>query len=63
VDVTNALTDDMQLAVGCTTSGAEELQKKVPRARLVKAFHIVFAGTMDSGRVQGQQLTVFAPGR
>ncbi|MCI0573169.1 MAG: NAD(P)-binding domain-containing protein [Myxococcaceae bacterium] len=27
VDVTNALTPDMQLALGCTTSGAEELQK------------------------------------
>ncbi len=62
VDVTNALTDDMQLALGCTTSGAEELQKKVPRAKVVKAFNTVFAGTMDSGRVEGQELTVFAAG-
>jgi predicted dinucleotide-binding enzyme len=62
VDVTNALTDDMQLALGCTTSGAEELQKKAPRAKVVKAFNTVFAGTMDSGRVAGQQLTVFAAG-
>ncbi len=62
VDVTNALTEDMQLALGCTTSGAEELQKKVPRAKVVKAFNTVFAGTMDSGRAAGQQLTAFAAG-
>lgn len=62
VDVTNALTDDMQLGLGCTTSGAEELQKKLPGAKVVKAFNTVFAGTMDSGRVAGQQLTSFAAG-
>ncbi len=60
VDATNALTDDMQLAVGFTTSGAENLQKKAPRAKVVKAFNTAFAGTMDSGRVDGQQLTAFA---
>src|SRR5262245_36059866 len=30
IDVTNALTSDFQWAVGFTTSGAEELQKKAP---------------------------------
>ncbi|HET9596729.1 MAG TPA: NAD(P)-binding domain-containing protein [Anaeromyxobacteraceae bacterium] len=60
VDATNALGNDMQLALGFTTSGAEELQKKVPRAKVVKAFNTVFASTMDSGRVAGQQLTGFA---
>ncbi len=39
VDVTNALTPDLQLAVGFTTSAAEELQKKAPKARVVKAFN------------------------
>src|SRR5262249_60110710 len=38
VDVTNALTSDFQLAVGFTTSGAEQLQKALPRANVVKAF-------------------------
>ena len=60
VDVTNALTADMQLALGFSTSGAEELQKKVPNARVVKAFNTVFAQHMDKGSVLGQQLTLFA---
>src|SRR6187549_4055827 len=51
VDATNALTPDYQLAVGFTTSGAEELQKKLPQARVVKAFNTVFAQHMDSGKV------------
>jgi 8-hydroxy-5-deazaflavin:NADPH oxidoreductase len=60
IDVTNALNPDMTLAVGLTSSGAEELQKKVPGARVVKAFNTVFAQHMDSGKVKGEQLTVFA---
>ena len=62
VDVTNALTVDFQLALGYSTSGAEELQKKQPKARVVKAFNTIFAPHMDSGRVNGQQLTAFAAG-
>ena len=60
VDSTNALTADMQLALGFSTSGAEELQKKMPDARVVKAFNTVFAQHMDKGTVLGQQLTLFA---
>jgi 8-hydroxy-5-deazaflavin:NADPH oxidoreductase len=62
VDATNALTKDMQLALGFTTSGAEELQKKAPRAKVVKAFNTVFAGQMDSGRTDGGQVSAFAAG-
>lgn len=62
VDATNALTKDMQLAVGFTTSGAEELQKKAPAAQVVKAFNTVFAGQMESGRTEGGQVTAFAAG-
>lgn len=58
VDVTNVLTADFQLALGCTTSGAEELQRKVPGAKVVKAFNTVFAQHMDQGRVKDQQLTL-----
>src|SRR5215467_13758912 len=59
VDVTNALGPQMKLAVGFTTSGAEELQKKAPRAQVVKAFNTIFAQHMDSGRVGDQKLTAF----
>ena len=59
IDVTNALAVDMSLAVGFTTSGAEELQKKVPRGRVVKAFNTQFAQHMDRGRLGDQRLTVF----
>jgi 8-hydroxy-5-deazaflavin:NADPH oxidoreductase len=59
VDVTNALGPQMKLAVGFTTSGAEELQKKAPRARVAKAFNSVFAQHMDTGRVGDQRLTAF----
>jgi predicted dinucleotide-binding enzyme len=62
VDVTNPLTKDRQLAVGFTTSAAEELQKKLPHARIVKAFNAVFAQTMETGQAQGQPLTLFAAG-
>lgn len=60
IDVTNALTKDGQLAIGFSNSGAEELQRKLPRARVVKAFNTVFAQHMDSGRVAGERLTMFA---
>jgi predicted dinucleotide-binding enzyme len=62
VDVTNALGADKKLAVGFDTSGAEELQKKAPRARVVKAFNTVFAKHMDSGKVGGQTLSALVAG-
>lgn len=62
VDVTNALTPDFHLAVGFTTSGAEELQKLLPNAHVVKAFNTVFAQHMSTGKVNGEQLTAIAAG-
>src|SRR5262245_20706036 len=62
VDVTNSLTPDFQLAIGFTTSGAEELQKALPRAHVVKAFNTVFAQHMSTGKVKGQVLTAFVAG-
>ncbi len=62
VDVSNVLTPKMELAVGFTTSGAEELQKLLPKARIVKAFNTVFAQNMRTGRLLGQRLSVFIAG-
>jgi predicted dinucleotide-binding enzyme len=62
IDVTNALTPDFQLAMGFTTSGAEELQKLLPRAHVVKAFNTVFALHMSTGNVNDEQLTAFVAG-
>jgi predicted dinucleotide-binding enzyme len=49
----------MNLAIGFTTSGAEELQNKLPKSRVVKAFHTVFAPHMDTGKLGDQRLTTF----
>jgi 8-hydroxy-5-deazaflavin:NADPH oxidoreductase len=62
VDVTNALTAEMKLAVGYTTSGAEELQKMLPGANVVKAFNTQFAQHMDTGRLRDHRLTTFVAG-
>ena len=59
VDVTNVLGPNMNLALGFTTSGAEELQKKLPRSQVVKAFNTVFAARMDSGRLGEERLSAF----
>lgn len=57
VDVTNAVDESSGLALGFDTSGAEELQKKAPSAKVVKAFNTVFAEHMDDGHVDGEQLS------
>ncbi len=62
VDVSNILSPSYDLAIGFTTSGAEELQKLVPQARVVKAFNTVFAETMKTGHMHGEPLTIFVAG-
>ncbi|HUI71852.1 MAG TPA: NAD(P)-binding domain-containing protein [Spirochaetia bacterium] len=62
VDVTNALGPKMELALGFTTSGAEQLQKKAPSAKVVKAFNTVFAHVMSTGKVKGKAIACFAAG-
>jgi predicted dinucleotide-binding enzyme len=59
IDATNRLTKDMHLAPGAS-SGAEELQKKAPKAKVVKAFNTTFAGTMSQGTAKGEKITIFA---
>lgn len=59
LDVTNAITPGFDLAIGFSTSGAEEIAKLVPKAKVVKAFNTVFAPNQSVGSVGGQKLTLF----
>ena len=59
IDATNPLTPGMDLAVGMSTSAAEDLQRKLPKAHVVKAFNTVFAANQSLGRVGEHQLSAF----
>jgi predicted dinucleotide-binding enzyme len=52
----------MELGISCTTSSAEETQKKLPQAHVVKAFNTVFAQNQSTGKVSNEQLTAFIAG-
>ena len=62
LDVTNVIGPDGSLAVGFSTSGAEELQKRLSKSFVVKAFNTVFAVNQSTGKVGGEQLTLFVAG-
>ncbi len=62
VDVTNAIGDNMELAISCTTSTAEQTQKRLPKAHVVKAFNTVFAKNQSTGKVGNEKLTAFIAG-
>jgi hypothetical protein len=62
VDITNPLTADyMGLAIGHSTSAAEEIAKAVPGAEVVKAFNTVFASVLAEGADfgNGRKVEVF----
>jgi 8-hydroxy-5-deazaflavin:NADPH oxidoreductase len=62
VDVMNAIGENMDLGISCTTSSAEETQKKLPKAKVVKAFNTVFAKNQNTAKVGGEKLTAFIAG-
>lgn len=62
VDATNAIARTGDLAVGHTTSAAEELAKLVPDAKVVKAFNTVFASLMATGMTGGERVSLFVAG-
>jgi 8-hydroxy-5-deazaflavin:NADPH oxidoreductase len=62
IDVMNAIGENMELGISCTTSTAEETQKKLPKAQVVKAFNTVFAPNQSTAKVGDQQLTAFYAG-
>ncbi len=62
IDVMNAIGPKMDLGLSCTTSTAEETQKKLPKAHVVKAFNTVFASNQSTAKVSNEQLTAFIAG-
>lgn len=64
IDITNPLTADFSgLTIGHTTSAAEEIQKRAPGAKVVKAFNTVFASVLQNGgKASGKPATVFVAG-
>jgi len=47
IDITNPVGPERSLAIGLTTSAAEEVQKLISQARVVKAFNTIFADVLD----------------
>lgn len=62
IDVMNALGSNLEMAISCTTSTAEQTQQKLPKAHVVKAFNTVFAPNQSTGKIGDQQLTAFIAG-
>jgi len=62
IDVMNALGPNMELGISCATSTAEETQKKLPAAFVVKAFNTVFAKNQSTAKVGSEKLTAFIAG-
>ena len=63
VEISNPMKEDMSgLAVGLTTSAAEEVAQAIPGAQVVKAFNTVFAQVLGDGPTGGAKVQVFYAG-
>jgi predicted dinucleotide-binding enzyme len=62
IDVTNAVNDNLELSIDCTSFSSEQTQKKLPKAHVVKAFNTVFASNQSVGKIIKEQLTAFIAG-
>jgi 8-hydroxy-5-deazaflavin:NADPH oxidoreductase len=60
IDISNPLNADFQsLAIGHTTSAAEQIQALAPKAKVVKAFNTIFAQLLPAEARTGKTLQVF----
>ena len=63
VDMTNPVTPDYSgLRLGHTTSGAEEIQKAAPSAKVVKGFNTIFSSLFAAPAAQTADVPVFVAG-
>ena len=63
IDISNPITPDYEgLTIGHSTSAAEEIQKVVPSAKVVKAFNTIFAELLPTESRKGRKVQVFIAG-
>jgi predicted dinucleotide-binding enzyme len=60
IDISNPITADFKgLTIGHSTSAAEEIQKLMPGAKVVKAFNTIFAELLPTESRKGRRVQVF----
>src|SRR5262245_58090666 len=63
IDISNPITADYKgLTIGHSTSAAEEIQKLVPNAKVVKAFNTIFAELLPTESREGRTVQVCIDG-
>lgn len=63
IDISNPVKADFSgLAIGHTTSAAEQIQAAAPAAHVVKAFNTIFAGLFDLPAAETASVPVFVAG-
>jgi predicted dinucleotide-binding enzyme len=63
IDISNPVdSNTFQLIPEPGQSGAEEIAKLLPGAKVIKAFNTVFSGTLVAGEIDGEELDVLIAG-